>query len=96
VRFFVSTASPVCYHGDSLKRLFAINLNRLNPKKLLNSKWTSISPSHKEKHFLIIDVELNEEDQVVDCVIEAIMTKRTESIDWRLLKDPKSWLQGWR
>lgn len=53
-------------------------------------------PSHKEKHFLIIEVELNEDDQVVGCVIEAIMTKRTESIDWQLLKDPKSWLQGWR
>lgn len=24
-----------------------------NPKKLLNSKWTAVTPTHKENHFLV-------------------------------------------
>ena len=32
-------------------------MNALNPKKLLNSKWTSVNPVNKEKHFLVTEVE---------------------------------------
>ena len=70
-------------------------MNRLNPKKLLNSKWTSISPSHKEKHFLVIEVEFDEEGRVIDCILEAVMTKRIESIDWQVLQSSDDWQQGW-
>lgn len=69
---------------------------RINPKKLLNSKWTAASPKHKEKHFLITEIELDEEGEVLSCVIEALMTKRAESIEWQSLKDTDQWLQGWK
>ena len=29
---------------------------RLNPKKLLLSKWTAVTPTSKEKHFVVIKV----------------------------------------
>ena len=36
-------------------------MNQINPKKLLNSKWTAVKPAHKEKHFLITEIEFDEE-----------------------------------
>jgi len=71
-------------------------MNRINPKKLLNSKWTAVNPTKKEKHFLITDVEFDEEGIVILCCIEAVFTKRSESIDWRNLKDESYWLAGWK
>ena len=68
----------------------------ITPKKLLNSKWTSVSPKHKEKHFIVTGVEFDEEGRVVECVIEAVMTQRDQDINWRDLKDPKVWKMGWK
>ncbi|MGB1322135.1 MAG: TIGR02450 family Trp-rich protein [Vibrio gallaecicus] len=70
-------------------------MNQINPKKLLNSKWTAVNPVKKEKHFLVTDVKF-EEDEVVHCLIEAVMSKRTESIDWTVLKAQENWLAGWK
>lgn len=71
-------------------------MNKINPKKLLRSKWTSVSSRQKEKHFIISEVEFGEDGGVVSCVIEAVISHREESIDWRELKDQTVWLQGWR
>ena len=71
-------------------------MNRINPKKLLNSKWTAIKPQNKEKHFMITEVEFDEEGEVIHCLIEAVMTKNERSIDWQDLKDNSQWLQGWK
>ncbi|CAH0990863.1 hypothetical protein SIN8267_00963 [Sinobacterium norvegicum] len=71
-------------------------MTTINPKKLLNSKWTAVSPRHKEKHFMITEVEFDEDDIVISCLIEAIINKRSECIDWRDLADGKHWLQGWQ
>jgi len=68
----------------------------ITPKKLLNSKWTSVSQKHKEKHFIVTGVEFDEEGRVVECVIEAVMTQREQDINWRDLKDPKVWKMGWK
>ena len=70
-------------------------MNQINPKKLLNSKWTAVNPVKKEKHFLVTDVKF-EEDEIVHCLIEAVMSKRTESIDWTVLKAQEKWLAGWK
>ncbi|MBQ0795402.1 TIGR02450 family Trp-rich protein [Zhongshania sp.] len=67
----------------------------LNPKKLLNSKWTALKPERKEKHFLIREVEFDEDGQVIHCLMEAIMTKREFEIDWRDLKNTARWQAGW-
>ena len=71
-------------------------MNPINPKKLLHSKWTAVQPVNKEKHFMVTEVEFDEEGEVVDCVIEAVMSKRTESIDWTVLKNTDNWRQGWK
>ncbi len=69
--------------------------NRINPKKLLNSKWTAVNVSSKEKHFMVIDVEFDDLGNVIDCQIEAIRNKRNMHIDWHDLKDAKKWKIGW-
>ncbi|GGK05043.1 TIGR02450 family Trp-rich protein [Pseudomonas matsuisoli] len=69
--------------------------NQINPRKLLHSKWTAVAPERKEKHFLVIDVEFDEEGIVIECAIEAVMTKRIAAIDWHDLKDATRWRQGW-
>jgi tryptophan-rich hypothetical protein len=71
-------------------------LHAINPRKLLHSKWTAIQPKHKEKHFLIVELEFDEENNVLDCQIEAVMTKRRFAIQWQELRDASLWLQGWK
>lgn len=71
-------------------------MNKINPKKLANSKWTAVRPINKEKHFIIAEVEFDEEDKVVSCCIEAVMSKRAIALDWQELKDVNKWIQGWK
>jgi tryptophan-rich hypothetical protein len=71
-------------------------MNKINPKKLLNSKWTAVTPTNKEKHFIVSDIEFDEEDIVISCCIEAVMSKRSIMIEWQVLKDDASWLHGWK
>lgn len=71
-------------------------VTKINPKKLLNSKWTAVKPVNKEKHFLITELELTEEGEVDSCVIEAIISNRQEAIEWTVLKNNDIWLQGWK
>jgi tryptophan-rich hypothetical protein len=70
-------------------------VNTINPKKLYLSKWTAVRPINKEKHFLVSKITFDEEGCVEECVIEAVMTKRADAIDWNSLKDSTQWLQGW-
>jgi tryptophan-rich hypothetical protein len=70
-------------------------VNRINPAKLLNSKWTAVKPTNKEKHFLVTEIAFDEEGLVTSCSIEAVMSKRTIPINWLDLKDENNWLQGW-
>ena len=71
-------------------------MNQINPKKLLNSKWTKVFPTKKEKHFLITELKYDENELISDCLIEAIISKNSESIDWKELKDSNKWQQGWK
>lgn len=71
-------------------------MHQINPKKLLRSKWTAVNPKHKEKHFMVTVMRFDEEGNVELCELEAVMSKRTEAIDWRQLKDREQWLQGWK
>lgn len=71
-------------------------MNQINPKKLLRSKWTAVTPTNKEKHFIVSDVEFDEEGAVVSCFIEAVMSKRAIQIDWHDLEDDSLWLHGWK
>jgi tryptophan-rich hypothetical protein len=71
-------------------------MNNINPKKLLNSKWTAVAPVNKEKHFMVTEIEFDEEGIVVFCSIEAVMSKRAASIDWHDLQDETRWVYGWQ
>jgi tryptophan-rich hypothetical protein len=71
-------------------------VNRINPQKLLNSKWTAVTPTNKEKHFIVSDVAFDEEGLLVWCSIEAVMSKRAAPIRWQDLKDDSRWIYGWK
>jgi len=72
-------------------------LNPLNPKKLLLSKWTAVQPTHKRKHFLVSKVIAPElaEGAIEFVELEAVFDQQVRTIPWRELKDPKIWRQGW-
>jgi tryptophan-rich hypothetical protein len=72
------------------------SMNKINPKKLLNSKWTAVIPANKEKHFLVTEMEFDEDGDVIHCLIEAVISNRSEPIDWQDLKSTENWLQGWK
>jgi tryptophan-rich hypothetical protein len=69
----------------------------VNPKKLLNSKWSAVKPRNREKHFLV--TALVEPDPptapLEQVAIEAVLTKRVQVIPWRELGDATKWRQGW-
>jgi tryptophan-rich hypothetical protein len=71
-------------------------LNKISPKKLFSSKWTAVEPLNKERHFIIVEVEYDEDGAVISCLIEAILSKRTTHINWQDLKDAEQWRQGWK
>ena len=74
---------------------------RLNPKKLLLSKWTAVQSLAKEKHFIVTRLVQPEGDAhppvpIIDVVIEAVHSGRSTTLAWRELTDTTCWLQGWR
>jgi tryptophan-rich hypothetical protein len=71
-------------------------MNKINPKKLFNSKWTALKPIKKEKHFMVTKVKFDENQLVIECIIEALFSKKSTHIDWYDLKDTNLWLQGWK
>ena len=71
--------------------------NRISSRKLLSSKWTAVSPTDREKHFVVVRlIEPDPPNLRVDRVeLEAVYSRRTFVIDWRELKDATRWRQGW-
>jgi tryptophan-rich hypothetical protein len=68
----------------------------ITPKKLLNSKWTAVKSIDKQKHWVIIHVEYDDDQSVIECLIQAIINKQETSINWRELNNPEMWTQGWK
>ena len=71
-------------------------MNKISSKKLINSKWSKVRPLNREKHFLVTQVNFDEFSNVKCCLIEAVITKKEEEINWNELKDSSIWLQGWK
>jgi tryptophan-rich hypothetical protein len=69
----------------------------VSPKKLLNSKWTAVKPTNKEKHFMVTKLVTPETlGQAIEFIeLQAVYSKRTETLPWRQLNDKSVWLQGW-
>ncbi len=70
-------------------------MNRVHPKSLLNSKWTKVNAVHKEKHFVVTEVEFDETHKVKRCVIEAVINRHQYELHWRELTDSTVWQLGW-
>jgi len=71
-------------------------MNKINPRKLLNSKWAAVTPVRKEKHFMVTEVEFDEEGIVILCSIESLISKRSIPINWHDVTNEKNWVQGWK
>lgn len=71
-------------------------MNKVSPKALLHSKWTKVEVKNKEKHFIITKVETDEDQSIVVCIIEAVISHKEYSINWRDLKDSLCWKIGWQ
>ncbi|WPN99051.1 TIGR02450 family Trp-rich protein [Pseudomonas sp. MUP55] len=71
-------------------------MNRINPAKLLLSKWTATSPKNKEKHFLVTELFRDEEGTVLEIELQAVLTHRTERMGWQTLRNADSWKMGWQ
>ncbi|MBM6551110.1 TIGR02450 family Trp-rich protein [Marinomonas ostreistagni] len=70
-------------------------MKKLNPNKLLLSKWTSRVPQNKEKHFIVTRLIRDEEDVVTDIILEAVYSKNEYQHPWQVLLE-QQWLQGWQ
>ena len=72
-------------------------MNPLNPKKLLLTKWTAVTPQAKQKHFLVSRVIQPDlpTDPIDSVEIESVFSKATQVIPWRELQDDNLWRQGW-
>ena len=80
----------------TVKSNLLVAMNKINTKKLLNRKWTAVKPINREKHFLISELEFDENDKVIHCLIEAVISHRVQPINWEELKESEHWIQGWK
>jgi hypothetical protein len=77
---------------------------RLNPNKLLLSKWTAVAPLDREKHFIVTRLIAPLPPAAATPVsvpgiemvqLEALYSGRNIMLPWRALCDTETWLQGW-
>ena len=71
-------------------------MNRINPSKLHHSKWTAVTPKKREKHFIVSEIEFEDDGTVISCKLEAVLSKNEYFIDWTELKNRQNWIQGWK
>ncbi|MEB3733591.1 TIGR02450 family Trp-rich protein [Halopseudomonas pachastrellae] len=70
--------------------------DRINPAKLLHSKWTAVAPQSGKKHFMVVEVEYDEKAR---CCL-ACWRQCSPRVSTRLtgveLKNTERWRQGWK
>lgn len=71
-------------------------MNRINPKKLLLSKWTAALPLNREKHFLVTELFCDEDGTVLTIELQAVLTQRRQQLPWQTLQDADTWRMGWQ
>ena len=69
----------------------------LSSKKLLHSKWTATAPQNREKHFMVVRVlqDATDPQLVTEVTLEAVLSKRHQTLHWRDLSDEIRWKAGW-
>lgn len=64
---------------------------------MLLSKWTAVTPSNKEKHFVL--TRIIEPDRpgvkLVQVELEAVYSGRSMTAGWEELIDRECWHPGW-
>lgn len=70
--------------------------HRLNPRKLLLSKWTAVRPLNREKHFLVSEVFCDDEGVVLAVELQAVLTHRAQRLPWQALQEMEAWKMGWQ
>ena len=71
-------------------------MNRINPDKLLMSKWAATQPRQRERHFLVTRLIRTEDETIVGYELEAVINNNTYEVDWRELQDSALWVMGWK
>ncbi|MES1934536.1 hypothetical protein T35B1_18118 [Salinisphaera shabanensis T35B1] len=71
-------------------------MNTINPDKLQHSKWTAARPEAGEKHFIVVDLLRDDNENVAQAVLEAVLTRRRITLAWRDLKNDDIWRIGWQ
>jgi len=71
-------------------------MNRINPEKLLHSKWTALQVKQKERHFIVSRLQRADDETILSCELEAIINNNVYEIDWQQLKYSILWLMGWK
>ena len=71
-------------------------MNRINPEKLLHSKWTALQVKQKERHFIVSRLQRADDEPILSCELEAIINNNVYEIDWQQLKDSSLWIMGWK
>lgn len=70
-------------------------MNRINPEKLLRSKWTALQPRNRERHFIVTRLFRDADETIIACELEAVINKKSRQIDWRELRQSDCWNMGW-
>ncbi|NOT83748.1 MAG: TIGR02450 family Trp-rich protein [Methylococcaceae bacterium] len=70
-------------------------MNRINPRKLLHSKWTAVTPQQKQRHFMVIKLIRADTEEIIACELEAVINNQVYIINWQELKNSACWLMGW-
>jgi len=71
-------------------------MNKINPEKLMLSKWTAVKPKQKERHFIVTKLIRDENEIIISCELEAVISQRIYQMDWQELKDSACWQMGWK
>jgi tryptophan-rich hypothetical protein len=71
-------------------------MNRINPAKLLNSKWTACQPQRGERHFIVTRLIRDELNRILACDLEAVISHKVYQVEWQQLKNSTNWLVGWK
>ena len=92
-----SARQPATRFGAEVAQVRSEVMNPLNPKKLLLTKWTAVTPVAKQKHFLVSKViQPDLPDGPIEWVeLESVFSKATQVIAWRALQNADVWQLGW-
>jgi tryptophan-rich hypothetical protein len=53
-------------------------------------------PRNRERHFLVTELHRDEAGEVLAIDLQAVLTGRSERLDWHQLEDTERWQMGWK